>query len=75
MGIKDIKISASDSKLLIEGIRPCEERLENIKIHICECPKGKFMREIDFFEEISPSQIETNFENGVLTIIVKKKIL
>ena len=68
----DLKVSASDTKVLIEGVRPYEESEENIRMHVCERPKGKFVREIEFFDSISPTDIETRFENGVLTIIVKK---
>jgi HSP20 family molecular chaperone IbpA len=72
VSVDDLKVSASDTKILIEGVRPCEESEENIRIHVCERPKGKFVREIEFFDSISPTHIETQFENGVLTIIVKK---
>jgi HSP20 family molecular chaperone IbpA len=75
VSIQNIKISASGTKLLIEGIRHFDERNENMKLHICERPRGKFVREIGFLEEISSSHIETSFENGVLTVIVKKKKL
>ena len=72
VSVDDLKVSASDSKILIEGIRLCEESSENANVYICERPKGKFVREIVFFEPISPTNIQTQYENGVLTIIVKK---
>ena len=69
---EDLNVSATDTKIVIEGKRPCEEGRENTKVYICERPKGKFSREIEFLEAISPSDIETIFKDGVLTLIVKK---
>ena len=75
-GVKaeDLKVSASDAKIVIEGSRFSDESQENIKEHVCERPTGRFEREIEFLEAISPSHIETQLEDGVLTIIVKKKL-
>ena len=70
---ENLKVSATDTKVLIEGNRISEEMQANTKVHICERPKGKFVREIDFFTAISPSNIETHLENGVLIIKVKKQ--
>ena len=74
ISVDDLKVSASENKILIEGIRLWEERGENTQTYICERPKGKFVREIEFIEPISPTHIQTQYENGVLTIIVKKVI-
>jgi HSP20 family protein len=72
VNMEDLKVSASDSRILIEGRRLCEESEENTKVYVCERPKGKFMREMEFFEKISPSHIDTQLKDGVLTIIVRK---
>jgi HSP20 family molecular chaperone IbpA len=70
---EEISVSVSDTRLLIEGRRTYEENLEDEKLLVCECPRGIFFREIEFFEELSTLDVKTKNENGVLTIVVKKQ--
>lgn len=69
---EEINVSVSDTKLFIEGRRPFEKDSESEEIQMCERPSGVFFREIEFFERLSAGDIQKKYENGVLTVIVKK---
>lgn len=69
---EEINVRISDTRLLIEGRRRFEENLDDKKVLVCECPRGIFFREIEFFQGLSTANVRKQYQNGVLTIIVKK---
>jgi len=69
---ENIEIRVSGSRILIEGRRLPEKDHKEEKLLVCERPRGIFCREIDFFERLSETDIQTDYEAGVLTIFVKK---
>lgn len=73
-GVKaeEVNVTVSDTRLLIEGTRRFDKDFEDAKIVECERPEGTFYREIEFFEKLSTTDIKKQYDNGVLTIIVRK---
>jgi HSP20 family molecular chaperone IbpA len=68
----EVNLQVSDSKLLIEGRRQIDKDHDSAEIKIAERPQGIFCREIEFFQRLSDKDVEKKYEDGVLTIVVKK---
>ena len=67
-----INVNVSDRILIIAGERPFQKDIENSRVQTCERPQGTFIRKVEFFEHLDEENIKKQFDNGVLTIIVKK---
>lgn len=73
MDEENINVSTSDSRLLIKGRRAPNKNLENREILTNERPQGFFCREIEFHEKLNEKNIKKRYENGILTVVVKKQ--
>jgi len=71
VGLEEINVNVSNTKLIIEGRRTFKN-IEDQKLRVSERPKGVFLREIEFFEKLSGTDIEKEYDNGVLIIKIKK---
>jgi HSP20 family molecular chaperone IbpA len=69
---EEINVSVSGTRLFIEGRRLSKDEPEDSKMLVSECPQGIFFREIEFFRSLSAMNINKQYNNGVLTIIIKK---
>ncbi|OHB66060.1 MAG: hypothetical protein A2Y76_05450 [Planctomycetes bacterium RBG_13_60_9] len=72
-GVKaeDTEIRAQEKTLTIEGqraLRPCDETTS----HVCERPDGRFVRTFEFAETIEDREIQSRWQDGVLTVTVPK---
>jgi HSP20 family molecular chaperone IbpA len=72
VSLEEINVSVLDTRLLIEGRRPSKDEPGNARMLVCERPGGIFLREIEFFRKLSAKNIKKQYDNGVLTITVKK---
>jgi HSP20 family molecular chaperone IbpA len=72
VGAEQVIVKVSGTRLSIEGCRENEKKDENAEMKISERPRGIFAREIELFETLSDTDIEEQYEDGVLTIVVKK---
>ncbi|QOP40424.1 Hsp20/alpha crystallin family protein [Sulfurimonas marina] len=75
---KDIQLSLDEQNILkLSGKKEhkVEEKKENGKYIRREIYYGSFQKAIQLPENIIQSSLETNYENGILTITIKKKEL
>jgi HSP20 family protein len=71
---KDLNIEFNQGILTIKGERKTEEHKNEEKSHYTERFHGKFMRSFGVDEDaIDQEKINAKFENGVLTVTLKKK--
>lgn len=73
-GVKDddVHILVEGNSLTIEGQRalsPCDDVRT---VHLCERPDGRFVRSFEFGEDIENRNIESRWQDGVLTVTVPK---
>ena len=73
-GIKpeDIKISAFENKLTIEGEFKGRNKANDEVYHRCECSNGKFRRELTLPFKIDPSKVSASCKNGILQLHVSR---
>ncbi len=69
---KDVKISYRDGQLTISGERKQEEDNKDSKYHRVERSFGKYYRSFTLPAKIKESEIEAEFKDGQLTVIVPK---
>jgi HSP20 family protein len=67
----DIRITADDGALIIEGERRSEHEEQDGDVWRCERSYGQFQRTIPLPEGADPTSIEARFDNGVLEISVR----
>ena len=72
-GVKseDVRIVAGGKTLLIEGQRQLAQ-CDKVTTHVCERPDGRFARTFEFEDEVEDKEIESHWQDGVLTVTVPK---
>ncbi len=70
---KDINISVQDRVLTIEGEKKQESVDENSNYYRAERVYGAFKRQFELPEEVETEKVDAKYENGILTIDLKKK--
>lgn len=74
MDRKDIKVTAENNALVIEGERKEEkEDKKNGKYHFMERHFGSFRREMSIPSNADAEKIDAVYENGVLKVVIPKK--
>ena len=73
-GIKpeEIKISAHENKLTLEGEFKGRNKTNEEVYHRCECSNGKFRRELTLPFKIDSSKVSASCKNGILQINVPR---
>ena len=69
---KDVELSLNDDVLTIRAEKRQERREEREGTHISERSFGTFQRAIRLPIEVNPDQVQAQFENGVLRVILPK---
>ena len=69
---KDISVSIEDGLLTVSGKREATKKEENERYHRVERSYGSFSRSVALPDNVDPSQVTANFENGVLSVRVPK---
>ena len=69
----DLHIEISGNTLTISGLRSREEDLNKAKLHRKERHYGEFKRTFSLPDNIRSENMEANYENGVLSLLVPKK--
>lgn len=72
MDEENICVNTSDSRLLIKGRRAPRKNHDDQEVLTEERPQGFFCREIEFHEKLNEKNIKQNYENGILTVVIKK---
>ncbi len=72
-GVKseDVHVVADGKILLIEGHRHLA-KCEEVTTHVCERPDGRFVRTFEFDDDLEKKEIESHWQDGVLTVAVPK---
>jgi HSP20 family protein len=68
-----IKVEYRDRKLFITGQRPAQDRESVERYHHVERSYGPFERVFDISPDICCDEIEANYQDGIIEIIVPKK--
>lgn len=69
----EIKVTAKDDLVVVEGRRGEREFEEEIYAHHVERAKGYFRREFKFYSPIDTGNIRKELERGVLTLIINRR--
>lgn len=69
---EDIKVDFHQGRLTIAGERQFQNERNERRYHLVESSYGSFQRSFQLPDTVDPSQIEANFEDGVLRILVPK---
>ena len=73
---EDVEITAENGVLTIRGEKRSERKEgEDSRYHVVERTYGSFMRTFQLPQGIDEEQINANFENGILTLLVPKAAL
>lgn len=68
---EDLEIQIQNKKMVIQGYRRDLVVAEELECQSMEIRYSQFCREFEFPEELKEPQIETQFENGMLLVLVK----
>jgi len=73
-GVKaeNVKVAIDNSDLVLQGWRVLENKTLHGQFHTMERSSGHFMRRIKLPESIDKQEIEAEFHDGVLRVIVRK---
>ena len=69
----DVKLTVSDGVLTIRGEKNREEEHHDRNFYRMERSYGEFVRQFTLPEDVKEDDIEADFNNGVLEIVVPKK--
>src|SRR3954466_2061119 len=73
---EDVEITAENGVLTIRGEKRSERKEgEESRYHVVERTYGAFMRTFQLPQGIDEEQIDAEFENGILTLLVPKAAL
>jgi HSP20 family protein len=68
----DIKVDFQQGRLTISGERHFKNEQNDRRYHIVESSYGSFQRSFQLPDTVEPRQIQANFEDGILRIMVPK---
>lgn len=71
--MEKVAVSTNGRVLSIKGELFCEYRLKEEELLLSERFTGGFHRRIELPQEIDAEQVEARYENGLLTVRLKKK--
>lgn len=71
---KDIKISLSENNLTVQGEIERDREAKKEDYYCCERVSGKYSRTISLPVEVDEQNIKAKFKNGILEIIMPKKL-
>jgi HSP20 family molecular chaperone IbpA len=69
--VENVRVVVEGATLSIEGQRQLD-RCDDVTAHLCERPDGPFCRTFEFRTEVEHRNIESHWQDGVLTVIVPK---
>lgn len=70
---EDVSIDFQQGKLTIAGERKFkQEEAKDKKYHLLETQYGSFSRTFFLPDDVNPAQIDAQFENGILRVVVPK---
>ena len=69
---EDIKVDFHQGRLTISGERQFRNEKNDRRYHIVESSYGSFQRSFQLPDTVEPRQIQANFEDGVLRVMVPK---
>ena len=69
---EDIKVDFHQGRLTIAGERQFKNEKNERRYHIVESSYGSFQRSFQLPDTVEPRQIQANFEDGVLRVLVPK---
>lgn len=69
---KDVEIQIDDDMLVIKGCRPNPENAEDKNYFYKECHWGNFSRKVVLPENVDETQIQAEFDKGILIVKVPK---
>ncbi|WP_046243876.1 Hsp20/alpha crystallin family protein [Hymenobacter terrenus] len=69
---EDIKVDFHQGRLTISGERHFKNEQNDRRYHVVESSYGSFQRSFQLPDNVEPRQIQANFENGVLRVMVPK---
>ncbi len=67
---ESVELTVEDGVLTIAAERPAPLRSEGTKSVIAERPHGSFSRRVVLGKQIDSENIEANYEDGVLTVVI-----
>ena len=69
---KDIDVTVANDVLVVKGEKSEEHEEKKKDYHLIERSHGSYQRSIPLGFEVKSKDVKANFENGVLTVTVKK---
>ena len=73
MDPEELKIEYRDRMLVLSGDRPAQKRDSAVRYHQVERSYGPFERKFSFPYSVCCDEIEANYKEGIIEIIVPKK--
>ena len=70
---EEIKVEYKDRKLFLTGERPAHDKQSIERYHHVERSDGPFERVFAITQEVCGDEIEANYQDGIIEIIVPKK--
>ena len=70
---EELKTTIENNRLVVEGERKSEKKMDNKKCHISERSFGSFHREVALPENVDTEKVNAVYENGELKITFPKK--
>lgn len=71
--IDKVALSTNGKALQLKGELPCDYRLKTEELLLSERFSGGFQRRIELPREIDPDRVQARYENGLLTVRLRKK--
>lgn len=72
VGSKDVEVIVTDDLLTIRGEKQIVRDEDRENFHLVERAYGSFARNIRLPFKVDPNDVDADFENGVLTVTLKK---
>ncbi|MBD2769740.1 Hsp20/alpha crystallin family protein [Hymenobacter sp. BT664] len=69
---EDIKVDFQQGRLTISGERHFKNEQNERRYHVVESSYGSFQRSFQLPDTVEPRQIQANFEDGILRVMVPK---
>jgi HSP20 family protein len=68
-----LEIALYEDAIVVEGMRMLPSLPQNGMYHMAEIRQGIFCFELPLSSPVKPEQVESNYENGILSIVIKKQ--
>ena len=70
--LEDVKVEAENGDLVLKGWRTIEKHESDGRFHTMERSSGNFLRRIKLPDSVEKDQIQAEFHDGVLRVILPK---